>query len=119
MQFMPATWAAYGRGDIEDPHDAILAAARYLARNGGGRGEIDRALFAYNHSRHYVRGVRAYARVLAASPAAFRGLYGWQVVYLTARGDVWLPTGYARRRPVAVAAYLRRHPDRLLDRSTR
>src|SRR4051794_27890153 len=32
MQFMPSTWAAYGNGgDIEDPHDAIFAAARYLA----------------------------------------------------------------------------------------
>src|SRR5690606_25350337 len=50
MQFMPATWDAYGEGDIEDPHDAILAAARYLAANGGGRGDIDNALYRYNHS---------------------------------------------------------------------
>jgi membrane-bound lytic murein transglycosylase B len=27
MQFMPATWDAYGEGDIDDPRDAILAAA--------------------------------------------------------------------------------------------
>jgi len=27
MQFLPSTWRAYGLGgDIEDPHDAILAA---------------------------------------------------------------------------------------------
>src|SRR5438309_1014939 len=34
MQFMPATWAYYGRGDIDNPHDAILAAGRYLAAHG-------------------------------------------------------------------------------------
>ncbi|SFB72246.1 Membrane-bound lytic murein transglycosylase B [Nocardioides terrae] len=119
MQFMPGTWAAYGRGDIDDPHDAILAAARYLAHNGGGRGKIDQALFAYNRSRLYVRGVEAYAAILHASPAALRGLYDWQVVYLSRRGDVWLPVGYARTSPAGTSAYLRRHPERLLSRSTR
>jgi len=118
MQFMPGTWAAYGRGDIDDPHDAILAAARYLAHNGGGRGHVDRALFAYNRSRLYVRGVKAYAAILHASPAALRGLCDWQVVYLSRRGDLWLPEGYARRSPVGASAYLRRHPERLLSRST-
>lgn len=119
MQFMPATWAAWGRGDIDDPHDAILAAARYLAHNGGGSGHVDRALHAYNHSRRYVEGVQAYAAVLRADPAALRGLHDWQVVYLSRRGDVWLPEGYARRASVGVGAYLRRHPDRLLSPSTR
>jgi soluble lytic murein transglycosylase-like protein len=119
MQFMPATWAAFGRGDIDDPHDAIMAAARYLAHNGGGRGHLDRALFAYNHSRLYVRGVKAYAAVMRADPAALRGMYDWQVVYLSRRGDLWLPEGYARRTPVGAATYLRRHPERLLSRSTR
>lgn len=119
MQFMPATWATYGKGDIDDPHDAILGAARYLAHNGGGRGHVDRALYAYNHSSHYVRGVKAYAAVLRADPAALRGLYDWQVVYLTRRGDVWLPEGYARRSPIGARAYLRMHPDRLLSRSVR
>ncbi len=28
MQFMPATWDAFGEGDVNDPHDAIMAAAR-------------------------------------------------------------------------------------------
>ena len=43
MQFMPATWRSYGRGgDVHDPHDAILGAARFLAAAGaraqrGGR----------------------------------------------------------------------------------
>ena len=119
MQFMPATWAAFGKGDIDDPHDAILAAARYLAHNGGGRGHIDKALYAYNHSRLYVRGVKAYAAVLRADPAALRGLYDWQVIYLSRRGDLWLPEGYVRRTPIGAAAYLRRYPERLLSRSTR
>jgi membrane-bound lytic murein transglycosylase B len=119
MQFLPATWATWGKGDVEDPHDAILGAARYLAHNGAGRGLVTRALYAYNHSSRYVAGVEAYAAVLRADPAALRGLYYWQVVYLSRRGDVWLPEGYARRTPVGAAAYLRRYPERLLSRSTR
>ncbi len=35
MQFIPSTWRIYGNGgDIHDPHDAILAAARLLRANG-------------------------------------------------------------------------------------
>ena len=44
MQFMPATWAAYGvdanrdgRKDPSNPVDAIFAAARYLRAAGAGR----------------------------------------------------------------------------------
>lgn len=114
MQFMPATWAAYGRGDIDDPHDAILAAARYLAAHGGGRGRLDRALYAYNHHPAYVRGVQAYAAILRADPRALTGLYHWQVVYLSDIGDLWLPRGYAERRPVRARAYARAHPERIL-----
>ena len=44
MQFLPATWAAYGEGDINNPRDAIMAAARYLQRNGGARGHGEGAL---------------------------------------------------------------------------
>ena len=33
MQFLPATWRAYGLGgDVHDPHDSILGAANYLRR---------------------------------------------------------------------------------------
>ncbi len=35
MQFMPSTWAAYGRGSVRDPRQAILAAARFLRAAGG------------------------------------------------------------------------------------
>ncbi len=34
MQFIPSTWDTYGRGDINDPRDAIMAAARYLDARG-------------------------------------------------------------------------------------
>ena len=118
MQFLPATWRAFGRGDIDDPHDAIIAAARYLAHNDGGRGRIDDALFRYNNHPAYVRAVKAYAGILRADPTALRGLHDWQVVYLTRRGDVWLAEGYRRSSPLPVGRYLRRHPDRLLGAAT-
>lgn len=119
MQFMPATWDAYGEGDIDDPRDAILAAARYLAASGGARsGGLDDALHAYNPHQGYVRGIRAYARILERDPAALEGLYRWQVLYLSRSGDVWLPIGYLSRTSLPVGRYLARHPDRLLSTST-
>lgn len=71
MQFLPATWAAYGvdgdgdrRADIMSPYDAVPAAALYLCRNGGGQGPdgLYDALFAYNHADWYVRKVLAAAQ---------------------------------------------------------
>jgi hypothetical protein len=67
MQFMPATWAAYGvdangdgRKDPSDPEDAIFAAARYL-RAGGMPEDPEAAIFAYNHADWYVADVLARA----------------------------------------------------------
>ena len=67
MQFMPATWAAYGvdgNGDGEkDPtnkYDAIFAAANYL-RASGAPGNWHDAIFAYNHAEWYVEDVLEYA----------------------------------------------------------
>ena len=38
MQFMPATWRAYGLGgDVRDPRDAIMGAANYLHASGAPR----------------------------------------------------------------------------------
>jgi hypothetical protein len=54
-------WARYGRGRPYDPADAIPAAARYLVDH-GARHNLDRALFAYNHSRSYVARVKQLAR---------------------------------------------------------
>ena len=50
MQFLPATWKAYGLGgDIHSPRDAVLGAGNYLHQSGAPADER-RALFAYNHS---------------------------------------------------------------------
>ncbi len=111
MQFLPSTWAAYGDGDIDDPRDAIRGAANYLAANGFAEpGGIDGALYRYNNSEAYVRGVRGLAEIMQRHPRAFVGYHQWQVYYLTTEGDVLLPEGYAAQRPVPVRAYLRTHP---------
>jgi membrane-bound lytic murein transglycosylase B len=55
------SWARYGHGRPHDPASAIPAAARYLVDHGARR-NLDRALFAYNHSRAYVAKVRQLAR---------------------------------------------------------
>ena len=114
MQFLPTTWARWGRGDIDDPADSIMAAARYLASNGFTRSPrgVARALFEYNNHPAYVRGVTDYARVMQASPRAFYGYHQWDVYYLTTAGDVVLPVGYERTRPVPVRRYLAAHPQR-------
>ncbi len=109
MQFLPSTWAAYGEGDIDDPHDAVLGAARYLAANGFAEpgGEAG-ALYRYNNSSAYVDGVTLLARVMERRPRAFLGYYHWEVYYLTSRGDVHLPVGYSEPAPVPVEEYLAR-----------
>lgn len=119
MQFMPATWAAFGDGgDVNDPRDAVMGAARYLAHNGGGRGEIDNALWNYNHSDRYVRGVKHYASVMEQDPNAYRGYHQWEIVYLSAMGDVWLPVGYEAYERVPVAEHLQRNPGHHLGTET-
>lgn len=95
MQFMPGTWAAYGEGDVNSDRDAIRAAARYLKAN-GAPANMPNALFRYNNSQRYVHAVTAYAEVMRAEPDAYRGYYGWQVYYLTTKGDILLPVGYGR-----------------------
>jgi membrane-bound lytic murein transglycosylase B len=108
MQFMPATWEAYGGGgDINDTGDAIMGAARYLAANGGAS-DIGNALYHYNHSDHYVQGVRLYADLIAEHPRAFLAYYHWGIWYVTDHGDIYLPVGYAEPAPVPVADYLAR-----------
>jgi len=54
------SWARYGRGRPHDPAQAIPAAARYLVDHGARR-DLDRALFAYNHSWAYVAKVKQLA----------------------------------------------------------
>lgn len=113
MQFIPTTWDIYGAGgDIDDAHDAILAAGRLLRANGFARDKAA-ALWRYNNSWAYVRGVTHHARVMQRDPRQLRGYLAWQVYYLTRVGSVWLPEGYAHRRPVPVRSYVADHPERL------
>jgi soluble lytic murein transglycosylase-like protein len=77
MQFIPSTWEIYGRGgDIRDPHDAILAAARLLRAN-GAPARYGPALRAYNPSGLYVQAVTQYAGLIDADPYALYVLYTW------------------------------------------
>jgi hypothetical protein len=78
MQFLPATWKAYGLGgDIHSPRDAVLGAGNYLHQSGAPADER-RALLAYNHSGLYVRAVQAYAHAMARDPLGFLTLYAWE-----------------------------------------
>lgn len=95
MQFLPSTWERYGEGDIEDPGDAIRAAARYLVA-AGAPGDMRRALFAYNHSDHYVNAIDAYASMMRRNERAYLGYYHWDVYYRLTTGDVVLPVGWTR-----------------------
>lgn len=68
MQFMPGTWRAYGVdgngdgfADIRNVTDAIYGAANLLAHAGASEGNIDGALFSYNHSIAYVYKVKEVA----------------------------------------------------------
>ena len=86
MQFMPATWRAYGLGgDVHDPHDAIMGAANYLHANGAPRNN-SRALYRYNPSSLYVDAVLRYARRIRADRRAFYEYYARQVFVRTAHG---------------------------------
>ncbi len=110
MQFMPATWAAFGEGDVNNPRDSIRAAARYLAHNGFAEGNVEGSLFNYNRHPNYVRGVTAYAEEMAADARAFHAYYNWQIYYLTVAGDVLLPVGYETPERIPVADYLAVNP---------
>ncbi|MGH2946914.1 MAG: transglycosylase SLT domain-containing protein, partial [Solirubrobacteraceae bacterium] len=79
MQFMPATWEAYGMGgNVRDPRDAILGAANYLSAS-GAPGDERGALYAYNPSPHYVRAISIYARRIRDDHRAFYAYYAWRV----------------------------------------
>lgn len=94
MQFIPSTWAAFGKGDINSNRDAILSAARYLVHNGAPTRMRD-ALWNYNRSFRYVDAVTLYAEQMRADELAFRGYYNWQVYYRTVAGDHLLPEGWS------------------------
>jgi membrane-bound lytic murein transglycosylase B len=88
MQFMPSTWASYGRGDVHDPQAAILGAARFLRAAGAANDERG-ALYRYNPSSAYVDAVERYAGRIRRSARAFAQFYARPLVVRT-------PTGYRR-----------------------
>ena len=94
MQFMPATWASYGSGDVNNPHDAILAAGRYLQAH-GAPSNMTRAIYAYNPSNLYVRAVQLYAQQMFADERTFLAYYNWEVYVQTKTGEVLLPEGFS------------------------
>ncbi len=59
MQFLPSTFRHYSDGDICSVNDALDAAANLLASSGASSGDIDSALFSYNHSTSYVNLVKS------------------------------------------------------------
>ncbi|HSP71465.1 MAG TPA: lytic murein transglycosylase [Gaiellaceae bacterium] len=94
MQFMPDTWLRWGtdaNGDgIADPwspEDAVYSAARYLAAS-GGRSDIARAVFAYNHAQWYVDEVLQLAQVYAGGVQVAVDLNDLQVRVQAARDAV-------------------------------
>ena len=75
MQFMPATWLAWGfdaNGDgVADPWnpvDAIFSAARYLDA-AGAQNDLYSAVYAYNHADWYVQEVLGLADLYGGDPA--------------------------------------------------
>ena len=87
MQFIPATWRAYGLGgDVRDPHDAIMGAANYL-RASGAPASYRRAVYSYNPSPLYVDAILRYARQIKRSPERFYAYWSWQVFVRTPQGD--------------------------------
>jgi len=93
MQFEPPAWALYGDGgNIMDPADAIPAAARLLVAN-GAPGNLQQAVFAYNHSASYVTDVLDQAARYAAGGAQAVSAAGSAVCQQAALGP--LPAGTA------------------------
>ena len=90
MQFMPSTWASYGRGDVHDPQAAILGAARFL-RAAGAPADERSALYRYNPSWAYVDAVERYAGRIRRSARAFAQYYARPLIVRT-------PVGYRRLR---------------------
>jgi hypothetical protein len=79
MQFMPASWDAYGvdgnKDGLKDPYnpvDAIFAAARYL-KAAGADTDLRGAIWAYNHADWYVDQVLMRARLIGGLPADLVG----------------------------------------------
>jgi membrane-bound lytic murein transglycosylase B len=117
MQFMPATWDAYGVdanddgvADPYDPEDAIYAAANYLSAS-GMPADTYGAIFAYNHADWYVSEVLANASCHAAAvgvPSLGAGLGPRLQVLKCSPAPPWrerIPHEYLRAFEDAAARY--------------
>ncbi len=100
MQFMPATWDAYGLDgdgngtkDIMDPKDAIPTAADYLVK-AGGEAKLHDAIFAYNHSEEYVALVMEWAKKYGYGGAGEAGEVDTTTCGATEDDDSWNPMGW-------------------------
>ncbi|WP_088006418.1 lytic transglycosylase domain-containing protein [Indiicoccus explosivorum] len=51
-----------GKADPFNLRDALYSAANYLAANGAAEGELEQAVFRYNHSKEYVEQVMKFYR---------------------------------------------------------
>jgi membrane-bound lytic murein transglycosylase B len=110
MQFLPTTWEEVADGgDINDAHDAIQGAARYLVRR-GGLDDIRDGLWGYNNSDNYVNAVLTYVELLETDERALRGLYNWEIYVGTDAGTLWLPVGFSTDEPLPANRYLSDNP---------
>ena len=120
MQFIPATWERFGEGDIDDPLDSIMAAARYLAyeaeRDGGpvepGSDSLLDALWHYNNHDSYVNGVKAFADLMIADERLFFAYHQWEIYYWSTEGDIWLPVGWRSEESIPAADWVAENPQR-------
>ncbi len=110
MQFMPASWKAYGvdankdgEKDPYNPVDAIFAAARYL-KAAGAETDLRKAIFAYNHADWYVDSVLLRARLIGGTPA---DLVGSLTGLTQGRFPIPVTARYARGRDGGVDVFAR------------
>ena len=120
MQFMPATWRAYGvdadadgLADINSTVDAVHSAANYLCASGGGNPwSLRDAIWAYNHADWYVDLVLEHAARYAVmvgglgARASVQSVLANPRVVLSPRARDDLALGLIDDRIVAVLAGL-------------
>jgi len=125
MQFMPATWRAYGVDGDQDGHadvnnvvDAVFGATNLLCANGAGDpARLPDALWNYNHSDEYVARVLALATSYGivkisgvATSASPSDVLNNPRIVLSANARADLEAGIVDSRLVAVLeAVARRH----------
>ena len=80
-----------------------LAARREFVR-------MSRGLWGYNNSDYYGRAVLLYASLMKEDPAAYTGLYHWEIHFNAAAGDLWLPVGYNQPQRITVEQHLQANP---------